>query len=761
MQPNFHTLLSAPLIIVLSILVLFPHAAAALAIDGENSVNGEDTGGTITLSTTLPNDIIVLDEANETGNGPNPVATISSISDTYGLTWHERTATSSPSMEGVFGFYYGFDTEVWWAYATSSLFSDTISPSFSGGTIDCETLTAFGVAGANTSNPWDTNSSLPATAINTSESYLGGTDAAPSVSLSTNEPSTMLLGFMATPYVGVDNNASPYGAGSGYGLIAYQDGDCGGNGEADSAVEFRTPVTSQSNATVSFSPAGQGWFAIGDAIQSANQCTPKSSPFGLDGSALNSIGSIGGAGSTSTQLTTTQPNDVIVALVGHYGGNSVMSDADDLNWTERATISGMDEWYAVANCPLSSDTITMTTRSGGGYTGFNVFAVSGANTNNIFDPNGGLPATSATTSVSISTSNANDFIFSAMTDYNGIASSAGAGWTEIDGSNANGGYFSEYQTVSALQSNLTASFIENYPGGEAMIGDAIEEGASQPLVGRIIRIIGGTRLIGGIRLGGSSPIASNVPNNLSIDGHSSADTGQFSGNSGLTLSTYEPNDIIVLEASNETGTGDPIATISSISDTYGLTWQKRSATSSPNMMGTNYNLNGGQLTAFDTEVWWAYATSSLSSDVITPTFSGGPVDCESLIAFGVHGANTSNPWDPNGSLPTYAINNSSTYLGGSDTDPSVSVSTNEQNAMLLGFMANAYHGVDNLGTSYDAGSGYTEPAYYEPGANCNLEADSAAEDQVVSSVQSNTTVNFTPAGQGWFMTGDAIDGAGQ
>ncbi len=237
-----------------------------------------------------------------------------------------------------------------------------------------------------------------------------------------------------------------------------------------------TASTSYSYNVVAYDAAGNQSAKSSSASATTKMiCGSESSPFGLDGSALNSIGSIGGAGSTSTQLTTTQPNDVIVALVGHYGGNSVMSDADDLNWTERATISGMDEWYAVANCPLSSDTITMTTRSGGGYTGFNVFAVSGANTNNIFDPNGGLPATSATTSVSISTSNANDFIFSAMTDYNGIASSAGAGWTEIDGSNANGGYFSEYQTVSALQSNLTASFIENYPGGEAMIGDAIEK----------------------------------------------------------------------------------------------------------------------------------------------------------------------------------------------------------------------------------------------------------------------------------------------
>ena len=483
MQLKSQTLLSASLFLLISLSVLYPHAAAALAIDGQGVVNG----GTVYLSTILPNDIIVLDEANDTGNGPNPVATISSISDTYGLTWHERVATSSPAMLGRSGGVVGLDTEVWWAYATSSLSSDAITPTFSGGTVECEALIAFGVAGANTSNPWDTNGSLPTTAINTSASYLGGTDASPSVSVSTNEPSTMLLGFMATPYFGVDDSGSQYNASSGYGLLAYQGSICGGGKEADSAVEFQTPVTSQSNATVSFSPAGQDWFAIGDAIQSANQCTPETSPFGLDGSALTD-GVIGGAGSTSTQLTTTQPNDVIIALVAHYGGDGLVSDADDLNWIERSGVNGeLNEWYAVANCPLSSDTITITTKSGGSYTGINVFAVSGANTNNIFDPNGSLPATSATTSVSISTSHANDFIFAAITDYNGIASSNGAGWTEIDGTNGNGGFFSENQTVSALQVNLTASFLENYPGGEGILGDAIQEATSQ-LVGRLTHL---------------------------------------------------------------------------------------------------------------------------------------------------------------------------------------------------------------------------------------------------------------------------------
>jgi hypothetical protein len=247
---------------------------------------------------------------------------------------------------------------------------------------------------------------------------------------------------------------------------------------------------------------------------------------------------------------------------------------------------------------------------------------------------------------------------------------------------------------------------------------------------------------------------------LSIDGTDSVDAGYGSSNfpAFITLSTTLPNDVIILEDVDETDGGAPTppATITSISDTAGLIWHERTATTSPSMVGWS-----GSLAALDTEIWWAYAPSPLSSDTITPTYTGGTLDCNALVAFGVNGANTDSPWDANGSLPQIAINTSATYLGGTDADPSVSVSTNAANTMLLGFVGTPYYGVDDggYGASYNAGSGYTDLAYQQ-GGDCSDAVGAGAEYQVVSTAQSNTTVNFTPPGQGWFMIGDAIQAAG-
>ena len=80
----------------------------------------------------------------------------------------------------------------------------------------------------------------------------------------------------------------------------------------------------------------------------------------------------------------------------------------------------------------------------------------------------------------------------------------------------------------------------------------------------------------------------------------------------------------------------------------------------------------------DTEVWWALASSPLSSATITVNLAGS-IDDASIVAFGVNGANTSTPWDSNAALPKTA---SSTSSG----NPTVSgVSTSNANDMLFGF----------------------------------------------------------------------------
>ena len=114
------------------------------------------------------------------------------------------------------------------------------------------------------------------------------------------------------------------------------------------------------------------------------------------------------------------------------------------------------------------------------------------------------------------------------------------------------------------------------------------------------------------------------------------------------LTTYEPNDIVVVAVFNEnSGTGNP-AVVSSITAS-GLTFAKRSSVS--------------QAFGAGLEVWWALATNPLIALSMTIAFTG-TFDDASSVACGVAGCATGAPWDSNGSLPatasTYTISGFST-----------------------------------------------------------------------------------------------------
>ena len=145
------------------IVITYTPAHAALSLDGNANASNSTA---LVLTTTQPNDIIVVHEFNES-DALGTENTVSNITDTYGLHWTERSATTSPDMIQYAGSVAGVDNEVWWALATSPLSSDTITINLSG-TTDCESEVAFGVNGANISNPWDSNTSLPPKAISVS-----------------------------------------------------------------------------------------------------------------------------------------------------------------------------------------------------------------------------------------------------------------------------------------------------------------------------------------------------------------------------------------------------------------------------------------------------------------------------------------------------------------------------------------------------------------------------------------------------------------
>lgn len=189
----------------------------------------------------------------------------------------------------------------------------------------------------------------------------------------------------------------------------------------------------------------------------------------LDGSAHGNVGS---GTSVSVNLTTSNANDVIfVVITSNNGTVSSVSDTAGLTWTQRATtnLSGTQFLFiyrAVSAGALSADSITVT-MAGTTFITVDAFGVSGADTVTIFDSNASLPATSSTLNVTVSTSNANDFLICASTL--GQATTGGttpAGFTSI--SDANFQYVG-YQVVAATQSSL----VESVGHGAATYGDAV------------------------------------------------------------------------------------------------------------------------------------------------------------------------------------------------------------------------------------------------------------------------------------------------
>ncbi len=208
-------------------------ALGAFAIDGWQTA--QVTGGSspsVTLTTTLTNDIIVLCIFNENGTTvPANIRTVSSVSG-GGLTWASRAGYSRTNNNTG-------RPEIWWAFAASALSAVTITATLSG-TTDDSSLVAFGVNGCYTATPWDGNGAVPAYASPTLANSVS-----PANTISTTNATDLLLAFFGT-YAGTsgDGTAIP----SGYSLLASQQGT-GGNG-CVAGVAVKSVTSTQSGVTV-------------------------------------------------------------------------------------------------------------------------------------------------------------------------------------------------------------------------------------------------------------------------------------------------------------------------------------------------------------------------------------------------------------------------------------------------------------------------------------------------------------------------------
>jgi hypothetical protein len=209
-----------------------------LALDGKGA-------GTATLSTTVSAslttanspDVIYVVVAYENFSSGAPTVT---VSDTAGLTWNSRKAVNNGTTVGI---------AILWAIASSPLSSDSITATFSVLPASA-VIVVFGISGANTSNPFDPNSSVPATAT--------GTSTIPSATITTsNLTGDFVIGAAS---INGDPTVVPQ---SGFTVIESRANSTSSTG----FVEYRILGTSVSNLTVECGlSASEAWAFVADAV---------------------------------------------------------------------------------------------------------------------------------------------------------------------------------------------------------------------------------------------------------------------------------------------------------------------------------------------------------------------------------------------------------------------------------------------------------------------------------------------------------------
>lgn len=201
---------------------------------------------------------------------------------------------------------------------------------------------------------------------------------------------------------------------------------------------------------------------------------------------------------------------------------------------------------------------------------------------------------------------------------------------------------------------------------------------------------------------------------LALDGSASA-TNLNTTSGTVTLSTTQANDIIYVCVNVNNGTN----VVSTVTDSAGLTYTRRTRID----------------TDFDQDTWYAVAPNALSSDTITVTNTAASPRW-AICAFGISGASTSSPFDPNSSIPQEQQTTA-------PTQPSITYSTTDANDFIIGFVASGN------GVTYTVNSGFTAIA------NINL---MLVEYQVVSGTVTNATLTASDSAstQSVGLTVDAV-----
>lgn len=249
-------------LLILAALLLPAQAWAALALDGHatGSANTNKTSATATLTTTQTNDVVIA--CVGVNSVSTTAVTVSTITDGAGLTWTKRSSVGGADSNSHYD-----DLECWWAASSGSLTSDVITVTTTAST-DTIAIYAFGISGANTSSPFDTNASLPKAGTN-----LTATSTNPTVSaFSTTSTNTFAFAVMTT-----NSNASgslPSSAPTGWTNLD----TLSFNGSAsfnDGQNAYDVYGAAQSSLTLTF---GSGTFYTADWLMLADAVVAGSAP---------------------------------------------------------------------------------------------------------------------------------------------------------------------------------------------------------------------------------------------------------------------------------------------------------------------------------------------------------------------------------------------------------------------------------------------------------------------------------------------------
>jgi len=462
---------------------------------------------------------------------------------------------------------------------------------------------------------------------------------------------------------------------------------------------------------------GLGWYGSLPYVPvTVNNCQSQNS-LALDGSNYAD----GASATLTATISTTHANDVIIVIVygqntqtGTYRTISSLTDTGSagLSFTARSTYKEVSNaggnsmftqiWYAIASSTLSNEPIKLTWSSAPSLWGFlDVFGVSGANTASPFD-SASLPNfPSVNNYPSVSTNNADDFIYGLENTASTSAPTSGSGFVGITTGVANSYTASEYKLVTSTQNALSITWGSNNNNDENMgWGDAIKAGTG----------------------------CSNAP---ALDGSTGA--GTETSSTSAYLSTANANDVIIVLAATS-GTSNTV----SVSDTGHNTWTQRAYE-----VGTSVRV----------EEWYTIATSQLSSDQITVQWqNSGDND---FAAFGISGANIAAPFDTYPAL---------TKAQNSGTSPATTVYTSNPNDFIFGLVANEHTSAEVCHTE-TTGTGFTDiypvnsgGSYYN--GSC---MNSDEEYDIVTSPQSSGLAASMSTSTGgtnyWAMISDAVVGA--